>query len=196
MADICGPFTLDQLDQFGKIDALNITLDSPIWQSPDTCVLLSSGAVSAFATVIGLSDRIRLSSASVTGVASGSLSATAAFVASALANANANILGNPTKVTLSSGSTIGTASANVTANITYFGEANSFAFATTEAIAWAVYDASGSITGVAFVSADGGVIGEEWSLVPADANTWNELVSGNDVWVAVPEGTNTWLLRG
>ena len=48
MADICGPFTLDQLDQFGKVDAIQITFDSPIWQSTDTCITLNAGSASAF----------------------------------------------------------------------------------------------------------------------------------------------------
>jgi hypothetical protein len=113
-----------------------------------------------------------------------------------LAASGATVSGDAIRVRLTSSSVTGTASTSGLGGVVYSGDANVFAFSTTEAIAWKVLDGSGSITGIAFVSADGGVLGEEWSLVSADANTWNELASGSEVWVAVPEGTNTWLLRG
>lgn len=196
MADICGPFSLDQLDQFGKVDAIQITFDSPIWQSTDTCITLNSGSASALSTVIGLGSGIFAFQASVTGVASSALDSIRMRLAECLATSEAYVSNTAIRVRLTSSSVTGTASATGLGGVEYSGEGDAFAFATTEAIAWAVLDGNGAITGIAFVSADGGVLGEEWSLVPADSNTWNELASGGEVWVAVPEGTNTWLLRG
>jgi hypothetical protein len=196
MADICGPFTLDQLDQFGKVDAIQITFDSPIWQSTDTCITLNAGSASALATVIGIGNGIFAFQASVTGVAASVLDAIRMRLVEGLAASGATVSGDAIRVRLTSSSVTGTASTSGLGGVVYSGDANVFAFSTTEAIAWKVLDGSGSITGIAFVSADGGVLGEEWSLVSADANTWNELASGSEVWVAVPEGTNTWLLRG
>lgn len=196
MADICGPFTLDQLDQFGKVDAIQITFDSPIWQSTDACITFNAGSASAFATVIGIGNGILASQSSVTGIASSALAAIRMRLADGLAAADATVSGDAIRVRLASSSVTGTASATGLGGVEYSGEGDALAFATTEAIAWAVLDGNGAITGIAFVSADGGVLGEEWSLVPADSNTWNELASGGEVWVAVPEGANTWLLRG
>lgn len=47
-ADVCGPFTLEQLDLFGgNLDALEFSLDSPIWESTTTCVFYVDGNVTA-----------------------------------------------------------------------------------------------------------------------------------------------------
>jgi hypothetical protein len=46
-ADVCGPFTLEQLDLFGDIDTIPFSLDSEIWESADTCVLYQEGQISA-----------------------------------------------------------------------------------------------------------------------------------------------------
>lgn len=196
MADICGPFSLDQLDQFGKVDAIQITFDSPIWQSTDTCITFNTGSASAFATVIALGNGIFATASSISGIASSALAAICMRLADALVNANASVSNDAIRVRLSSSSVSGEATTSGLGGVEYAADASVFAFATTDAVAWAIRDGNGAITSIAFVSADGGVLGEEWAIVPADANTWSELASGSDVWVAVPEGTNTWLLRG
>ena len=50
MADQCGPWSIDDLDLFGTIDSIEITLDSPIWESADTCILEFSGAITGEGT--------------------------------------------------------------------------------------------------------------------------------------------------
>ena len=52
------------------------------------------------------------------------------------------------------------------------------------------------MVGVAFVSADGTVLGEEWVAVPVGDEVWTEISAGSEVWLPVPEGTNTWLRKG
>ena len=51
MADQCGPWSIDQLDLFGTIDSIEITLDSPIWESADTCILEFAGAITGEGSV-------------------------------------------------------------------------------------------------------------------------------------------------
>jgi hypothetical protein len=51
MADQCGPWSIDQLDLFGTIDSIQITLDSPIWDSADTCILEFAGDITGEGSV-------------------------------------------------------------------------------------------------------------------------------------------------
>ncbi len=196
MADICGPFTLDQLDQFGKVDAIQITFDSPIWQSTDTCITLNTGSASAFSTVIAIGNGILAGNGTAAALADSDLVAIRVRLADALATSEAYVSQDAIRVRLSAGDAIGEASVSGLGGVEYSGDANLFAYATTEVFGFAIRNTSGDVIGVAFVSADGTVLGEEWALVPADSNVWNDLASGSEVWVPVPEGTNVWLLRG
>lgn len=54
MADICGPFTLEDLDQFGTLDSLPFSLDSEVWESPNTCIMFFASDISNTATVSAL----------------------------------------------------------------------------------------------------------------------------------------------
>lgn len=38
MADQCGPWVVDTLDAFGKLDVIPLTVDDPAWVSADTCI--------------------------------------------------------------------------------------------------------------------------------------------------------------
>ena len=73
MADVSGPFTLDQLDQFGTIDSLAFSLDSDVWNT--LTVFDAGGSVLSSATTSGTGLRERLVDGSVTG--SGSVSSSA-----------------------------------------------------------------------------------------------------------------------
>ena len=58
MADVCGPFTLEGLDQFGTLDSLAFSLDSSVWTSANTCILEFSSSVTGTAQAIA--DAIRI----------------------------------------------------------------------------------------------------------------------------------------
>ena len=73
MADVSGPFTLDQLDQFGTMDSLAFSLDSDVWNT--LTIFDAGGSVSSSATTSGTGLRERLVDGSVTG--SGSVSSSA-----------------------------------------------------------------------------------------------------------------------
>jgi hypothetical protein len=53
MADVCGPFTLEDLDQFGDLDSLAFSLDSEIWTLASTCIFDVSLATTAIFIRIG-----------------------------------------------------------------------------------------------------------------------------------------------
>jgi hypothetical protein len=54
MADICGPFTLEDLDQFGTLDSLPFSLNSSVWTSTTTCIMFFASDISNTATVSAL----------------------------------------------------------------------------------------------------------------------------------------------
>jgi hypothetical protein len=59
-ADVCGPFTLEQLDLFGgNLDTLAFSLDDAVWTSANTCVLYGEGQVSATGNLDTVVIRIR-----------------------------------------------------------------------------------------------------------------------------------------
>ena len=84
MADICGPFTLEDLDQFGNLDSLAFSLDDPIWASADTCIFDVSAATSGSASASSVAYRDRYYSASV----DGSATADADFIRERYVNAS------------------------------------------------------------------------------------------------------------
>ncbi len=46
MADVCGPFTLEQLDLFGSIDSLAFSLDSTVWTDANVCIIEAAASAS------------------------------------------------------------------------------------------------------------------------------------------------------
>ena len=50
-ADYCGPFTIDDIDQFGTLEQINVSFDDASWASTSTCIYYTSGSVTANATV-------------------------------------------------------------------------------------------------------------------------------------------------
>lgn len=172
MADVCGPFTLDQLDVFGGVDQLAFSLDDPIWQSPDTCVLVSSGSATGIASTVLTALRERLSSGSATGVASASVDATRVRFGAGDSTGIATVSADAIRVRLSTGSATGIATVTALGGVEFSGEGNATGRAIVEATAFAIFDGAGSVVGVAFVSADGTVLGEEWVAVPVGDEQW------------------------
>jgi hypothetical protein len=178
MADVCGPFTLDQLDQFGTVDSITLTFDSPLWQSADTCILSSSATVSALASTTAQGNGIFAFFADVTGT--GFSDATASRIRSTSASINGIAIAgvDPTRVRFYSASIVGDALASAFGGVVYSATANITGIATAEAFAYALRSSSGNITGICLVSADGEIIGENWTLNPI----------GNEVWAFSGDG--------
>lgn len=176
MSDQCGPWTLEGLDSFGSIDSLAFSLDDPIWESPDTCILDGQGAISgqgnvsssaiyiadaqSFITGIGFlsSDAFRQRdlSASITGV--GEITVTAvgkerlvdlSFLGEGTLSATAGYIAE------TSGFISGVGSLSSTANYTV--------------------SAKGNISGALEINVSGYYYGEEWTVVPFEPNVWTEV---------------------
>lgn len=172
MADICGPFTLDQLDVFGGVNQLAFSLDNPIWQLPDTCVLFSTGSATGIASTVLNALRERTSSGNATGIADTAMQATRVRTSTGSATAIAFASLNGIRVRLSTGSATGVAVVSALGGVEFSAEGSATGRAIVEATAFAIYDSGGSVVGVAFVSADGTVLGEEWVAVPVGNEQW------------------------
>lgn len=69
MAEICGPFTLEQLDLFGTLDSLAFSLDDAVWESANTCILEGAGEINGIGTMSALTGYLKDSDAAFTGYA-------------------------------------------------------------------------------------------------------------------------------
>lgn len=196
MADVCGPFTLEQLDLFGNIDGLAFSLDSAVWTSADTCILEFSGAITGEGTATAGGYLIRDGEGAITG--SGEV------VAAAYREREGE------------GSILGSAELTATSSRIRDGQAEFFAEGFLEAtgglefnaVAFVLGDgelyvfpqrttlAAGSIIASGSLNAPGYIYGEEWSVVNDEANTWTTVSPESNVWTTVTPGTNTWQLRG
>lgn len=172
MSDICGPFTLEGLDQFGTLDQLPFSLDDAIWESPDTCIMFGTGQADGTATVTASPSRIRIDSGSIDSFAS--VSASGGLILSASGNITS------TGLVTADGVRMRTAIASIFSNavVTALGgmEFAGFANITSEATLYcypnAIWSGNGVINGNGAMSAIGYIYGEEWTNVPAGTNTW------------------------
>ena len=60
------------------------------------------------------------------------------------------------------------------------------------ASASAIYAGVVSINGISLVTANGVILGENWTPVPQDDNTWTPVSTDSNTWTTVSGDTNTW----
>ena len=53
-----------------------------------------------------------------------------------------------------------------------------------------------SISSLATVSANGGILGDNWTAVPITDNTWTPVAVSNNTWTEVQQAQNTWYRQG
>ncbi len=196
-ADVCGPFTLEQLDLFGgNLDALPFSLDDAIWTLTTTCVLYADGAVTSAGTVnTGTSV-----TSDVQGliVASGNVAALVARIqeVTGAIDAAGTFTSDAVRIRVVDGV--------ISAQGLMSGDANA-TFGPTDAIT-----ASGSLTALAgyVVDAAAGIssnaqfictvykMGDEWVLVPDQPNTWSDIAVQSNTWTQQSSGSNTWVQIG
>jgi hypothetical protein len=172
MADVCGPWTLDQLDAFGTVDSIEITFDSPIWQSADTCILSASASVTGVGDVLAAGNGVFAFSATVTGI--GTLTGQAIRVRLAEGDivGVATVSGDPIRIRMSAASITGVGTASALGGKQFLASGEAVGVGIAEALAFAVFDSSGSVIGFALADADGTVIGEEWTTLEPGSEVW------------------------
>ena len=192
-SDICGPFSLEELDQFGTLDALPFSLDSEIWESPNTCIMFFAGTVNGAANVTAAPTRVRLDSAAISGAAT--VSGLGGLILSGTGSITANGTVTADGVRVRGGTTSITGDAEITAlgGVIYNGTAYIEAETTVICFSNAIWSGDSSITSNAAVSTIGYIYGEEWTDVTEDSNVWSIVSANSNTWTNLPAGTNTWL---
>lgn len=191
--DVCGAFTLEQLDMFGNLDQLPFSLDDPIWESPNTCVLYGDAAVSANAEVNAVASRIKFFAAVINGDASVSASAIRVISGIASITANSQVEVSAARVRTADASVISEAIVSALGGVEYSAFASVNAEAIVVCLPSTVFSSSANVNAQAIFSAIGGIIGEEWSDSDFSPTSWQNVVPGSDSWTPISQSSQTWL---
>lgn len=196
MADVCGPYTLEGLDQFANLDALAFSLDSPIWESADTCIFDVTVSASASAAATVVAQRILDGQASVSASASVSGSADRIRLDAASISADATVSSDAIRIRSGSASVSATATAIGLGGVEYQASASVYGYASATASPIAILDFRAVCTATGQVVCVGERLGENWTDETFGLNTWTDIHAGSNVWTQVPQGNNTWLRQG
>lgn len=196
MADVCGPYTLEGLDQFANLDALAFSLDSPIWTSADTCIFDVTVSASANASATSTAERILDGQGSISATASVAGSADRIRTSTASISANATVAGEAIRMRLSSASVSANATATALGGVEYQSGGDIYAFASSTASPIAIFAFDATCVATGSVLCAGERLGENWTDEQAGSNTWTDIPAGSNVWTQVPQGNNTWLRQG
>ena len=196
MADVCGPFSLEGLDQFNNLDDLAFSLDSPVWSSADTCIFDVTLSTTATASVIAVPGLLLESSASITCSASASSDVIRVRNSSASVSASAAVEADAIRMRLSQASINATAISTCLGGVEYEASASISCTATVRGVPWSILSGVGRSTGRASASCVAVRLGDNWSDESAGSNTWEVVPTGANVWAQVPQGNNTWLRQG
>ena len=135
-ADVCGPFTLEQLDEFGDLDSLAFSLDSSVWTDPNVCILYNTGAVTADATLDASAFAIRSMDGDVTATGTASSDSIRYRLVDGAVTATGSASATPLRIRFNSGDVTASATASsdsfrvrlvdgaVTGNATVTGDAD------------------------------------------------------------------------
>ena len=188
----CGPWVLEDLDQFGNIDSLAFSLDSAIWTSADTCILEFSGAITGQGDLTTQASAIRSSGGSITGTGGLISAGLRERLSSAEIQGLGSLFSSGTRLRFGAGSIIGVGSLSAIGGLQI--DAIAFVLGNGELIASPILIASksGAFSGNGFMSATGYIYGEEWNPVPDEANTWTIIPPESNTWTPVQAGQNTW----
>ena len=179
MADICGPWTLEGLDNFGSIDSLAFSLDDPIWESADTCVLDGAGTIVGQGNVFA--NAVYTAAAEAIIVASGDL--TSGVIRQR--DFSAVITGTGEIVVVAVGKE------RMVDDLIFVGEGNLSVLAGYTASVSVAISGVGSLSSTAnYTAGTGGAFsgsvtldanayyyGQEWTVVPFESNVWTEVSS-------------------
>jgi hypothetical protein len=113
--------------------------------------------------------------------------------ADASISSTATLTADGLRTRLGNTSITGTATVSALGGFTALGSASVEGLATLELPSITVIrQADASINGLGTVTALGTILGEEWTDVPIEENTWSEVSASSDLWTDVPVENNTW----
>ena len=182
--DVSGPFTLEQLDNFGTVDSIYYSFDSSIWATAK--ILKGAAAVTGTASAEARSNDV-LGAASVTGSATvsanGAIIRQGAAAVSGVGSVSANGTGTFTGAASVSGSA--TVVGAGTTSPLLLGEASITGTATAELRGGLVVGGAAAGSGAASITCRGYVQGEEWTAVSGQASTWTTVSANSNIWTRV-----------
>lgn len=192
MADVCGPFTLEDLDQFGGLDSLAFSLDDSIWSSATTCIFDVSASATGSGVVNLSATRERTSSASASGSASVSFSAIRERLSSASISGAATVDVTYARVRDSSANVSTASSVYMLGGMSFSGYGDLVASSFAYARLYGTLKSSASISGSASATGSGRIVGEDWGVQQIGDNSWASISVGSNVWTTDTQGNNTW----
>lgn len=196
MADVCGPWTLEQLDQFGTLDSLPFSLDSDVWLT--ACIRDSGGDVSAVGSATATPSRERIGEGFVTASATVTATGSKELTGSGAISGAATVVAACARVRDPGGIQDIDAYGRifVVPGLQYDLSAEIDLFGSMSATATRVLNSSAIITSSSVVYAKGYKYGEEWTNVGDDTNTWTTTAPQSDVWTDTTSGNNSWQQLG
>jgi hypothetical protein len=192
MADVCGPWTLEQLDQFGTLDSLPFSLDSDVWLT--ACIRDGSGAVTADGDVTAASLRERTAEAII--LASGTVTAAGVreFIVEGAISATGDVSASCVRV--KSIDTIQDIDAYgrmfVVPGLEYSETVAISADGDVAAVLSKIMSVSGAVAALGTVNASAYYYGEEWTNVGDETNTWTAAAVQSNTWTEITSGNNSW----
>ena len=193
MAEVCGPFTLEQLDAFGSLDSLSFSLDDAVWTSADVCILEASSSVTGTGSTSAFGSRITESSASVSGAGTTSGAGIRVAVASASVSGSGTSSSEAIRMRLSSASVLGEASTEGLGGVEYSADGVLIGYGEATSESQVDFSCAGSMSGRATSSMVGIRLGENWSTVTASNDSWVPVSTNSNTWTEVASGSNTWV---
>lgn len=197
MADQCGPWSIDDLDLFGTIDSIEITLDSPIWESADTCILEFSGDITGEGNISVAGNYTAEGEAEVQG--EGTLTSSAERTrtvegiitgAGTLAAAYSRIRTDNLASIFGEGTLTATGGLEVNAVAFVIGGGELIVIPSITFSSLVALQATGALSG------SGYIYGQEWSDVAEESNTWTPVAVESNTWTPRTAGSNTWAQNG
>jgi hypothetical protein len=190
MADVCGPFTLEDLDQFGSLDSLAFSLDSGVWET--ACIYDGSASTTATASVDASGVRQRTSSASIAASGATSLTAYRSRTSSASVSGSGAVSVDYYRKRSSSASVTTDSSVSALGGMSFSGIASLVSSSFAYARLYGALQSSSNVSASASTLCDGHIIGDNWSGTAVGANSWSNVAVGSNTWTTVSQGNNTW----
>lgn len=191
--DVCGPFTLEQLDLFGgNLDALPYSLDDAIWTLSTTCVHYGNGAVNSVATVTAGASNSTTAQGAIT--SAGTVTASVARIqhVESILTAAATVDCDAIRIRTVDGTITATGTMSGSLSPTFSGEGIILAQGSLTALAGYIVEASVAVASNAEVVCNAYKMGDEWVIIADQPNTWGDVAVQSNTWTQQSIGSNTW----
>lgn len=195
--DVCGPFTLEQLDLFGgNLDTLAFSLDDAIWTLNTTCVHYGNGEVNSAATVTAGASNSTSTQVAIT--SAGTVTASVARIqhVEGVITSAATVAGDALRIRVVDGAITAQGLMSGSLSPTFSGEGLILAQGSVTALAGYIVEVAAVISSDAEVVCNAYKMGDEWVLVADQPNTWSNISVQSNTWTQQSSGSNTWVQIG